>query len=193
MIIAVVVIIWLLIKGKEKDGKIEALELLVKTNEALNNEIKAKLEELIQRHPDIDENISGELQQIAELLKIQQNTKAALALAKIIENLLKKLYETDDNFKTQFNKKKPGFHDYLKHAFEKGDISNQDFHLVAALKYIRNEEAHELNVKKEKSKLSACILAGIRKTITLYDLVREKVGGLQNNSSSLLQSVTVVQ
>jgi hypothetical protein len=153
--------------------------MLVKTNQALTNEIKLKLEELIEKYPDIDENISGELSQIAELLKIQQASKAALALAKVIENLLKKLYANDSSFLESLGKKKPTFHEYLQYALTNGDINKEDFHLVSALKQIRNEEAHDLNVKKERSKLAACVLAGIGMTITLYELVRNKLGNVQ--------------
>lgn len=108
---------------------------------------------MIESNPDIDDDISRELTSIAALLEINQQTKAVRSLAKIIENLLKKVYKDSIGFKNYLQEngiRKPSFENYIVYARVDGKISKEDYHLIEVLKIIRNEEAHELDVEKEK-------------------------------------------
>lgn len=170
-----IVIIYLLITNQNKNKQIAELKKAVNENDALNDQIKKKLQELLQSNPGIDEDIAKELASIAALLEIEQQTKAILGLAKIIENLLKELYQGTEGLKTYLSekkKKKPSFEDYIDYARTQEVISKEDYHLIEVLKIIRNEEAHELDVKKDKGKLVACFLAGLGITFVLYKLVK---------------------
>ena len=174
-IIATLILGYLYISNEEKKKEIKELKDALNSNNLISDKIKEQLLSLIDKHPHIDEDVKGELKQIAILIGIQQETKAILSLSKIIENLLKKLFKNDKDFK-QFikskNKKKALFADYLEFAKEKQVIPNDDYHLISIMKSIRNEEAHELNVIKDKSKLVGCFIFGIGVVISLYNLLK---------------------
>lgn len=175
-IVAVVVIVWLVLLRNKDKKELEELKKYVKSKDDLTAEIKKQLTELISKNPDIDENIANELAQISALLEIEKDTKAMLSLAKIIENLLKELYKTNTELKEVIkgkNRKTATFDDYLAFAHDKGVISKEDFHMLSVLKIIRNQEAHELNVKKDKGRIAACFIAGISITFSLFNLVKQ--------------------
>jgi hypothetical protein len=52
------------------------------------------------------------------------------------------------------------------------------------LKIIRNQEAHDLNVKKEKSKIVACFITGLSITFALYKMVRKGIGRKPNDTGN---------
>lgn len=173
--IALVIIGILLYSNNEKGKKIKELNDTLKSNNLISEKIKEQLLELLARHPHIDEDVKEELKQIAMLIGIQQETKAILGLAKIVENLLKKLFKNDLDFKSYLKRNKKGkavFADYLDYAKETKIIPTEDYHLINVLKTIRNEEAHELNVLKDKTKLVGCFISGIGVVISLYNLVK---------------------
>jgi len=152
--IALIIIGLLIYANLEKAEEIEKLKETLKSNDLISETVKAQLLELLDKHPHIDEDVKEELRQDAMLIGIQQETKAILNLAKIVENLLKKLFKDDMLFKAYLkeNKKgKPVFADYLDFAKESKVIPTEDYHLISVLKTIRNEEAHELNVVKDKT------------------------------------------
>jgi hypothetical protein len=172
---AAIIIVWLLIDKEESAKEISDLKKKIQEQEDLDDQIKSRLKQLAEANPHIDPKIASELKNIAELIAIKQETKAIATLAKIIENLLKHLYKKDSGLKELAKKngrKSPVFADYLQYAKEKGIISSEDFHLVSVLKIIRNEEAHELDIKKEKSRISAAFIAGFAIVMSLCPLVR---------------------
>jgi len=176
-IIAGVVILWLLSENEKKNKLISNLRKTIDENESLTNEIKRKLNELIANNKDIEPRIANELSQIASLVAIKQDATAVLKLAKIIENLLIELYKKDNELKDKVKtsgRKKVVFADYLEHAKEKGIINAEDFHLLSVMKIIRNEEAHLLDVKKEKSRLSAIFISGMGFILVLCRILKKK-------------------
>lgn len=176
-VISGILIAFFYLKSKENQRKIKELEKEVEENENLTKEIKLKLKDLIENNRDLDPHISEELGQIATLIESKHDTKAVLALAKIIENLLKELYKNDSGVRqlaASKNRKKPVFDDYLEYARIQGVISKEDYHLLAVMKLIRNEEAHELSVKKEKSKVLSSFLVGFTTVLVLWKHVRNK-------------------
>ena len=94
-IAAGLIILWLFIANKKKNKEISELKNEIDKNQNLTEEIKHQLKELIQNNEEIDPKIANELSQIVSLLEIKQDTTAILKLAKIIENLLKELYNDD--------------------------------------------------------------------------------------------------
>ncbi len=175
-IVAGVIILWLFIDRENKKSKIIALEKEIDENENFNEKVKTQLRDLIENNPEIETNISNELGQIAALIEIKQETKALMSLSKIIENLLKQLYKGDKKLKdiaTENKRKKPSFADYLEFARLKGDISSEDYHLISVLKIIRNEEAHELDIKKEQSRVVAIFLSGFSTILNLSKMRKQ--------------------
>lgn len=171
------IIIWLLIDNDKKKKKIIELKNEIDENENLTEEIKRQLTELIQNNNEIDPKLANELGQIVGLLEIKQDATAVLKLAKIIENLLKELYKDDTELK-EFAKtkgrKSPAFADYLEHARNKEIFSGEDYHLLSILKIIRNEEAHELGIRKEKSRIIAVFISGLGLVLGLCRLLNKK-------------------
>ena len=175
-IVAGVIILWLFIDRENKKSKIIALEKEIDENENFNEKVKTQLRDLIENNPEIETNISNELGQIAALIEIKQETKALMSLSKIIENLLKQLYKGDKKLKdiaTENKRKNPSFADYLEFARLKGDISSEDYHLISVLKIIRNEEAHELDIKKEQSRVVAIFLSGFSTILNLSKMRKQ--------------------
>lgn len=174
-VVALAVIGFLIYSNNRKDKKIKELKDSLNSNNLISEKIKEQLLKLIETHPHIDVDVKNELEQIAILIGVQQESKAILGLAKIIENLLKKLLKSDPKFKEFLktrHKKRGTFADHLDFANECGIINKEDFHLISVLKLIRNEEAHELNVIKDKAKLVGCFISGVSIAITLYNLIK---------------------
>ena len=176
-ITAGIIIVWLFIENDKKNNKIRKLQKEINDNENLTNEIKKRLIDLIKNNKEIDPKIANELKQIVELLKIKQESTAIMKLAKIIEKLLKTLYKGDlvlkELAKTK-GRKTPAFADYLEHANNLKIITKEDYHLLSIMKIIRNEEAHELDIKKEKSRIIASFISGIGLILRLFNLIKEK-------------------
>jgi len=170
-IIGLLIIIWLAVTNEEKNKKIEELSLALSASTGINDEIKKKLKELVAANPDIEPEVAAELNDIHDLIDIQQDSKAILAMAKVIENLLKKIYKNDVAFKVRMAKRKPTFEDYLNYAHEQKLISKEDFHHISIIKIYRNQEAHELDVKKEKSKVFSSMMSGFSIISTLCGMI----------------------
>ncbi|MBL7720243.1 MAG: hypothetical protein JNL72_15510 [Flavipsychrobacter sp.] len=174
--IAAFIVYLLFEKAKDENEKKELKDALNSQN-LISENIRQRLWALLEQHPDIDEDIKGELSQIASLLGLQQESTAILKIAKIIENLLRKLFKNDTAFKEWVvtnNKKKLVFADYLDFAHVTKVIPKEDYHIISILKLFRNKEAHELNVGRDKGKLVAACITGLTVTFELYNLVARK-------------------
>lgn len=173
--IAVGLILLILLIQKNEENK--ELKKIIEDNDNLNDEIKKRLKELVTNNSDVDPKVAGELSQIAALLEIKQDNSAVLKLAKIIENLLKELYRDDpelNELTKKKNRKNPSFGDYLEFAKIKNVIAQEDYHLVSVLKIIRNQEAHELDIKKEKSRVLAAFISAISLILILCKILKKK-------------------
>lgn len=172
-----IIILWLLIENSNKDKKIAELQKEIDENENINEEIKKRLTELIQNNHEIAPQIANELGQIAALLEIKQDTTAVFKLAKIIENLLKQLYKGNAKLKEiakKYGRKTPVFNDYLEHAKDENVITTEDWHLLSVMKIIRNEEAHEVDVKKDRTRILASFISGMGIILGLCRMLKKK-------------------
>jgi DNA mismatch repair ATPase MutS len=171
------IILWLFLDREEKKEEIAELKHTIDENENLNEAIKKQLKDLIQNNQDIDPQIASELGQIAALIEIQHESGAILKLAKIIENLMGQLYKPDSNFKNWLkgkNKPKAVFADYIEFAKLQNDIDPDDYHILGLMKNIRNEEAHQLDVKKDKTKILVSFVSGMSLILGLSKLIKLK-------------------
>lgn len=174
---AFILVAWLLYENIKSKKKIKELQNDLDESQNLTKDIKERLLNIIENNTEIDPKVTAELTSLISLLEIKQDTTAVLKLAKIIENMLKELYSKDGDLKDlakQNGRKTPSFADYIEYAKIKKVVSNEDYHLLSVLKIIRNEEAHELDIKKEKSRLFAAFLAGISLVLGLSNLISQK-------------------
>lgn len=139
--------------------RIQELKLQLINDRKISKQVREKLLQLLQSDVDFDPEIKAELLSVVELLSIEQESKACFSIAKIVENLLKKIYENNERFAKRF--KNPSFANYLLFAKEEKLISSEDYHLLELLRIMRNEEGHKVNVKKEKSRVLAAMMAGL--------------------------------
>jgi hypothetical protein len=171
------IIAFLVIDNNNKTKKIKELKKDIDENEDLTKEIKQKLTELIENNLEVEPKIASELTQISALIEIKQDNSAVLKLAKIIENLLIELYKGDIKVKEiakQNNRKNPVFADYIEHGRNEKVISSEDYHQLSVLKIIRNEEAHQLDIKKDKSRIVSPFICGVGLVLALCRMLKKK-------------------
>ncbi|MFZ1809554.1 MAG: hypothetical protein WAU36_20160 [Cyclobacteriaceae bacterium] len=178
-VVAGFIILWLFMDRDRLQLKISELQKEIDDNNNLNKEIKIKLKGLIDNNEDIDVEVGNELGKIAALIEIKQETKAILSLVKIVENLLNKIYHKDDRLNEMAIKngrKRPAFMDRLELALNDKIISKEDFHLISVAKIIRDEEAHDLDVEKEKSRILSSFVSCIGIVLALCKIVKSRIG-----------------
>lgn len=178
-VVAGIIILWLLLENKNKDWKIESLQKEIDENNNLNKEIKKMLKELIENNKEIDPDIANELSKISALIEIKQDSKAILSLVKIIETLLYKIYQADVRLKSIASKNgrsRPAFMDYLELALNDKSISKEEYHLISVAKIVRDEEAHQVDVEKEKTRILSSFIAAIGIILTLCRIVKKQIG-----------------
>ena len=132
--------------------------------------------ELIHDSKEVNPKVANELAQIVTLLGVKQDASAILKLKKVIDNLLKELFKDDPVLLelAKANKRKaPSFSDYLEHAKNKKIITMEDYHLLSIVKSIRNEEAHELDIQKHKSKILVALITGVSLAMSLCRLLKK--------------------
>lgn len=176
LIAAGLLILFLAIENSDRKRQNASLQREIDRQRALGEQVRRMLHDLVEQNKSVDPALANELTQIISLLNIRQDITALMKLAKIIENLLVELYCKDAELKEKVkadNRRKIVFADYLEHAKVKGIISKEDYHLVAMLKEIRNEEAHQLGVVKEVTRAAAALVAGIGVIMSLCRLLKK--------------------
>jgi hypothetical protein len=174
---AILIFILLIVIGN-RNFKIRLLAKELDETKKLNRDIKQKLKAFIESNTDLDPRISSELGQILELIEIQQDTKAMLSLVKIVENLMRDIYEDDPRLKEvalRNNRKTPAFMDFLELARDVKAISKEEYHLMSVAKLVRDREAHEMNVEKEKVTILSSFISGIAIITALWKILRIKL------------------
>ena len=155
---------FLAIDSHDNKRRIAALQREIDKHRALGAQVRQMLHDLVEQNKTVDPALANELTQIITLLNIRMDATALMKLAKVIENLLKELYEKDEEFLGKMKgqkRRKPVFADYLDHAYAKKVVSKEDYHLLSVLREIRNEEAHENGVRKEVTRMAAAFVAGV--------------------------------
>jgi len=152
---------------KEYEENLSTLKGIIENNDQLEGEVKKKLTNLIDTYKGIDSKVSNELTAAMALIEAKQPTKAAFSLAKIVENLLEEKYSQNGEFKefiknkNNGKKRNPVFNDYLEYAKDQKLIEQDEFHFTKGLKEIRNQEGHELDVKKHENWIATAFFTGI--------------------------------
>lgn len=163
---------------KHHEINMKSLKEMIKESNHIEEEVKKKITTLINDYNNIDVKVSNELLAAMTLIEAKQPTKAAFSLAKIVENLLEEKYSKSELFK-EFIKKRnngkkrnPVFNDFLEYAKDQKLIEKEEFHFAKGLKEIRNEEGHELDVKKHENTLATAFFTGIGLIMKLGQLVK---------------------
>lgn len=140
----------------------EEVTEIIESKDDLNEEVKNKLRELVLEYEDLDEKVTNELLRVTSLIEIKEETKAILSLTKIIENLLKQIYKGDEEFESKYpGKKEPRLYDLIEHAKSENLLEKDEYHFLNGIREIRNQEAHELDVKKDWSIVLSALFTGI--------------------------------
>lgn len=126
------------------------LKKTIESKENLPDEIKNNLNKLITDFDKLDKNIAEELISISALIEIDEKPKAIFSLSKIIENLLKKVFEGKLNFVRLIEKAK-----------EEKLLTSEECYFVNGIRMIRNKEGHEVNVKIENHLTASSFMIGI--------------------------------
>lgn len=148
------------------DLKGEVKEIIEKKDD-LSEDVKNQLKSLIEEYKDIDEKVTNELLSVTNLMEIKEETKAIMSLAKIIENLLKKIYKEDNELKNNAR-----FVDLIEHAKKKKLLDKDEYHFLNGVREIRNEEAHNLDIKKGLNIVKTSILVGVSIIFKLGQIIK---------------------
>lgn len=164
-------------QGEKKKRKIteeDNLKLILDSihqNNNLTNEVQRQLEKLVDKFKTINPKISNEIAQALQLIQIGQIENAIEDLAKIIENLLKEHYKEDDNYKTWLGKRKADFQSRLEFCKHEKKINKVEFSFFIAVKTIRNEEDHELDMNLPDYLNASGLIIGIGGIFKLASMV----------------------
>ena len=171
------------IKKEKRELEADNLKLIydsINKNPNFSDEVKHQLEKLVVKFKTINPKISNEIAQALQLIQIGQIENAIEDLAKIIENLLKEHYKEDNNFKTWLGKKKADFQSRLEFCKHEKKINKVEFSFFVAVKTIRNEEDHELDVNLPNYLNASGLIIGIGGIIKVASLVYPKLLELSN-------------
>ncbi|MFN0200451.1 MAG: hypothetical protein ACKVTZ_02970 [Bacteroidia bacterium] len=162
------------IKKEKKELEADNLKLIydsIHKNSNFSNEVKGQLEKLVIKFKNVNPKISNEIAQALQLIQIGQIENAIEDLAKIIENLLKEHYHSDHNFKTWLGKRKADFQSRLEFCKQENKINKVEFGFFIAVKTIRNEEDHELDVNLPNYLNISGLIIGIGGILKIASLV----------------------
>lgn len=150
----------------------EVVEIIDQNDDKLGEDVKSKLKILIRQSQEVDVKIIAELNSIQKLIEIKEESKAVLGLVKIIENLLKKMYNDDEILKSKMKGKKPKLFDLINHAKSQGVLEKDEFHFLNGIREVRNKEAHVLPGEKSETFLTSSIMIGIAVIFKLFALAK---------------------
>lgn len=145
----------------------EEVKEIIDDKDELSLDVKSQLKKLIEEYKDIDDRIARELASVSNLIEIKEETKAVMGLAKIIENIFKRLFKDDANFNVR-----PTFENLIKYAKDKNLIEKDEFHFLNGIRTIRNQEAHDIAVVKSYDLVSGSMLIGVGMILRLGAILK---------------------
>lgn len=157
-------------KKVEEDNLKLILESISKTHD-VSDEAKKQLKEMIPKFEKVNKKISNEIAQSLQLIQIGQVENAIEDLVKIIENLLTEHYKDDKSFLSWLGKRKNNTHLKLEYCKIEGKINKVEHDFFVAVKSIRNEEDHELDVNLEKYINDSGLIAAVGGIMKIASLV----------------------
>jgi hypothetical protein len=128
----------------------------MKKTSSIPQSAREHLEELKKTYSNVNSDIAAELCIVLEMLDRGNEAIAIEKLTKIIENILKTRLAAIEQ-----NSKKKTLMEMIKDAVNFKIISKRTAAFADALRAVRNEEAHELNVQLTPAQAVLCVLAGV--------------------------------
>lgn len=157
-----------------KDDAIKKLEVnnlqliqeILKGNKDLPDLVKTQLLELITAYEIKNPKIAIEIASIVKLIEANELEKGVMAIAKIIENILKDKLNKHEELKKIISKPNGGkrravFADYVDCANKIGIYDKAETLFVLGIKEYRNQEAHQVGVRRKKNLNISSMLTGI--------------------------------
>lgn len=151
---------------ENEELKIEYLDLLqqvMETKEKVTPDVIKELDDLKEKAKTLDTLVHVELSSVIQQVNTGHNEKAVKDLAKIIENVLKMKAQKEAEFKDQ-----PTLNNLIKFASVKQWLPAEDVAVAHSLRNLRNEESHDLAVKKPLHEMGFLLFAGIKLINRLY-------------------------
>lgn len=143
-------------KKATESNYLKLLEDYMKKTSSIPQSAIEQLEELKNAYSNVNNDIAAELCVVLEMLHDGKETVAIEKLTKIIENILKIRLE-----EIAQNSQKKTLMEMIKDAVSFKVISKRTAAFADALRVVRNEEAHELNVQLTPTQAVLCVLAGV--------------------------------
>ncbi len=182
LLVIAVLLAWVFLDEKKRNGmlkraivklekdheqlKLDYLDLLQKVleiDERMTPDVVRELEQLKEKAQYLDALVHVELSSVIDLVNSGKHEKAVKDLAKIIENVLKMKAEKDQEFKGKCT-----LENLINFAGIKEWISKEEVALAHLLRGHRNEESHQLAIKKPLHEMGLHIFAGIKIIYRLY-------------------------
>ena len=155
-IAAIIIAVYLLyykpkkLKELRKDREIEDLKNTIKENEAISQQEREGLNELVSHFAEIDEDIAEQITEAVNFLGMKKPEEAIRKLGVLAENLMENLYAKNEEYsKWKKAKGKPhNFGNMLLYCKDEDKlIVNSEYGALFFLKEMRNEESHKINVQ----------------------------------------------
>lgn len=132
----------------------ELINEILKTDKTLPDNVKEQIINLIEKYKIRNVKVAIELESVIKLIENGEYEKAVMSITKIIENILKDKFAKDENFQIHLKnengkKRKAVFNEFIEYAKSIKILTKAECQFALGLKELRNEEAHELAVKRE--------------------------------------------
>lgn len=160
--------------NQQRDSRIRDLEVnnlklireLLKGNKTLPDLVKKQLIDLLSSYEVHDPRIAAEIASVVRLIEAQEYEKGVMAIGKIIESILKRKLKKDDGFQSHLKnpdgkKRKDVFAEYIQYAGKIKIFTKAEQHFADSLREYRNEEAHQVGVRRRLNYNIGSMLTGI--------------------------------
>src|SRR5690606_12633431 len=125
-------------------NNLRLIQELLKADLALPDIVKKQLLDLISRYEIRNPQIAVEISSVIKLIEIGEFEKGVMAIAKIIEDILKNKLQKREELKKQLTKpdgkkRRAVFADYIECAKEVGIFDKAETHFALGIKEYRNQ------------------------------------------------------
>lgn len=141
-----------------QEDKLKLLKDRIDNSTEISTELKKQIKKLIGYYNTTHPDVSKELKDVLIEIQNGQDVKAIRDLAKIIENLLKAKYKSEERFS---NTKYIPLKLLIEYAKEKCFFNEKQHKAACILHDFRNQESHELAVDDTENMKMMALLGGI--------------------------------
>ncbi len=156
-------------KAEAEAGYLKLLEDYMNKTKSIPESARIKLEELKNTYARINPDIEAELITVLDLLDGGKEAIAVEKLTKIVENVLKERLNVEAAGGK--NDKRKTFMEMIREAIKMNVICERLGAFMNALRVMRNEEAHELNVQLDQNETLIYLLTSVH---VLFELAGTK-------------------